>query len=372
MRSRQHNDNENTMGITTTPTPTRQNDDEDFVLGVDFSKLEVSEVMFDDDVDDHTKEKLENNEDDQNNGAALWQAHCAKLVRYQWEDVECEDDSSLQSNATTSNMDRLFQWAQDKGANLENVECCQDAFGGNGLYYKQEKSISAGSMVATLPRSLRIGQNHACGRLGLPKSTPDLSALSLLLVDALMDDGEEPENHRLLAITDDNFSLYAKCLPRRCHNALSMSPDEQNYWGRHGKEYLTDIGKVQDQAQSCWQYIQDCLLPPHGVSSINAKQHSSELLLPWAISMVQSRTHSFGSHKSRWLTPILDLCNHSTAPNCRLEGDSQGNLLLRAIQNIHQGDEITIDYQVLDDAKLVATYGFSLIHPLPPPPPPHL
>jgi SET domain len=156
-------------------------------------------------------------------------------------------------------------------------------------------------------------------------------------------------------------------LPRRCHNAVFMMREEQEYWGQYGKDYSTNICKVQDQAKCCWQYIQDCILSPDDVSECLTGQNTNnnDSLIWWAISMVQSRTHSFGSHKCRWMTPIFDFCNHSTDPYCRLEGDSQGNLILRAVKAIAPGEEITIDYQVADDAKLVATYGFSSIHPGP-------
>ena len=62
------------------------------------------------------------------------------------------------------------------------------------------------------------------------------------------------------------------------------------------------------------------------------------------------------------LTPVFDFANHCPTPTCKLEGDAEGRLVLRAVRNIAIGEEVTIDYQVSDDAKLVATYGFSLIH----------
>ncbi|KAG7363266.1 SET methyltransferase domain containing protein [Nitzschia inconspicua] len=329
-----------------------QNDDgsdeeEDYIFGVDFSKFDVSEVRF-----DEGDEKLVNNDSNCVSKQQLSVSfHCAKLVQYQWTDrkhnIFDTNDRDIQ---------KLFAWAEAQGANLAKITCCQDAFDGNGLCLKGG-NIAAGSVVAVLPRSLRIGQNHACQKLGLKNSTPDLSALSLLLVDALMADDESEICHS----KDNGLTLYAKCLPRHCHNAVFMTDDDLEYWGRLGQKYVTNIRKVQDQATSCMHYIQDCILPPD-ISRTVIIRNNHSLLLKWAIAMVQSRTHSFGSHKCRWLTPIFDFCNHSVDPNCRLEGDAQGNLILRATTSIQQGEEITIDYQVSDDAKLVATYGFSLLH----------
>eukprot|EP00550_Attheya_septentrionalis_P004255 CAMPEP_0198297882 /NCGR_PEP_ID=MMETSP1449-20131203/38704_1 /TAXON_ID=420275 /ORGANISM="Attheya septentrionalis, Strain CCMP2084" /LENGTH=88 /DNA_ID=CAMNT_0043998981 /DNA_START=39 /DNA_END=305 /DNA_ORIENTATION=+ len=78
--------------------------------------------------------------------------------------------------------------------------------------------------------------------------------------------------------------------------------------------------------------------------------------------MVKSRSHAFGSKRGYWLTPVFDLSNHSPNPNAAMEGDDHGRLVLKALENIHEGEQITIDYQVDDDPLLVAIYGFSLIH----------
>jgi hypothetical protein len=62
---------------------------------------------------------------------------------------------------------------------------------------------------------------------------------------------------------------------------------------------------------------------------------------------------------------ILDFYNHSSPPNCQLEEDSLGSLILRAVLPIKTGNKITIDYHVGDNAILVATHGFSFLHPVP-------
>ena len=79
--------------------------------------------------------------------------------------------------------------------------------------------------------------------------------------------------------------------------------------------------------------------------------------------MVKSRSHGFGSHGGFWLTPVFDLLNHSVNPNAKLVATAEGQLVLQAIESISANEEITIDYQVYDDAKLLAIYGFSLAHP---------
>ena len=63
----------------------------------------------------------------------------------------------------------------------------------------------------------------------------------------------------------------------------------------------------------------------------------------------------------RWLTPVFDLANHRPAilGGGSLSTDDQGQLLLKAgSQVISCGDEVTFDYQCIDDDLTAATYGF--------------
>jgi hypothetical protein len=305
-------------------------DDEELVFGVDFSKINVSAVDFLDDNGIDTTGLSRSPFDAKDR-------HLLDLLSKPLGDIAPDGNDSCNENGISE----LFQWATGLGANLDQIECRNDKFGGRGLYVKSE-CIFAGDFVATLPRSLRIGQKFACQKLGLPKGTADLSALSLMIVDA-----------------SDRNEIFARCLPRHCCNAVFMTEKEHVYWARCGDEYTKAIVKIKEQAKSCVQYIQDCILGADPSSSTI----SEDSAIWWAIAMAQSRTHGFGSNKSRWMTPIFDFCNHSTNPSCRLEGDAEGNLTLKANRTVQKGEEVTIDYQVPDDAKLVATYGFSLKYP---------
>lgn len=314
--------------------------DEEFVFGLDFSKIDVANVEFDNDtmpaavITDPTSST--------DSGSAN---RCCDLVEKRLVDLLSDDRDSIDGNDLSA---ELFEWALGLGANLDHLECRSDNFGGRGLYACSDRTIASGDVLATLPRSLRIGQNHARRKLGLAKDTADLSALSLMILDAMA-----------------KSEIYARCLPQQCPNAVFMSPQDQAYWTGCGEEYKKAISKIRDQAHACVQYIEDCVLKNCSDQSVPAVSIRDDSAIWWAIAMVQSRTHGFGSNKSRWMTPIFDFCNHSATPNCRLEGDAEGNLMLKANHDIERGEEITIDYQVPDDSKLVATYGFSLKHPGP-------
>ncbi|CBY30528.1 unnamed protein product [Oikopleura dioica] len=99
--------------------------------------------------------------------------------------------------------------------------------------------------------------------------------------------------------------------------------------------------------------------------------------LTWAFSMVLSRTFSLpkydkssdfdycsqvDSSKSAFLCPFMDLINHSSAPNCYYETDSEtGDFVLRADRELQQKEELFITYGgSKSDHVLLAFYGFCL------------
>eukprot|EP00980_Cylindrotheca_fusiformis_P031225 scaffold26019_cov147-Cylindrotheca_fusiformis.AAC.2 len=303
--------------------------DEDYIFGVDLSKLDLSEIA--DEVDASSS---------CNKDATV--AVVSPVYSIRVDALLSSKNFGKPHSSTDMDYENLFTWAIEAGALLDGITCKDDSYGGMGLFATNE--LIEGEVAAILPRALRIGQNCACQRLGLPNSTPDLSALSLFLLDLVLSDDE-----------NGSFHHYAACLPKRCSNALFMSAHEIQYYEKFGEEYSTAIEAVRSQEISCYEYIRDVL-----ASTDFEHSNTSSNGLKWAIAMVQSRTHGFGTQRSRWLTPIFDFANHSTTPNCKLEGDAQGQLLLRAVQCIAPGSPITIDYQVTEDAKLVATYGFSL------------
>ena len=323
--------------------------------------------------------------------------------------LQLRDPSLLASHAIfqTSHtkdkaLERLFAWAtRTHGAELSGVYAGQDVYGGRGLFSSHD-TATAGLVLAVLPRSLRIGQKLACQRVAggglLPVGTPDLTAVSLLVLsfwkDAL-EMGDNDEGNCAVGGHDadnnpDNWGLYAQALPhsrKELNNAILASEQQveeclrqfQNITEHQRESYRQASKSVRSTAECCVQYIRHVLLEePYDEDTSPRKHHpmvtlsissSSTNSIPidsaihWAIAIVMSRAHAFGSHLgSRWLTPILDLANHSPNPNCQLEGDSQGRLLLKALRPMARGDEITIDYQVDQDPKLLATYGFSLEH----------
>mmetsp|Transcript_17871 Transcript_17871/g.33229 ORF Transcript_17871/g.33229 Transcript_17871/m.33229 type:complete len:400 (-) Transcript_17871:157-1356(-) len=273
------------------------------------------------------------------------------------------------------------------GARMDDVAPQKDAHGGRGLFATRDIQRN-GHVLAVLPRNLRLGQRRAILEFGgLPSWTPDLTATSLLVLhwyasslepnrnvgSRLRSDEEKKEEGEYSNSPDsermgsyESFgSLYAQSLPMlpcEFHNAVMMSEEELQKWS-HRPEYQQEMHRVRARADCCVQYIQEVLLEDNseGCESRNSTVNRDSAIY-WAIAMVLSRTHAFGSRQGgRWMTPVLDLANHSPNANAYLEGDSQGHLLLKSHRPIACGEEVTLDYQVAHDPELVATYGFSLL-----------
>jgi len=107
--------------------------------------------------------------------------------------------------------------------------------------------------------------------------------------------------------------------------------------------------------------------------------------LEWAFACVRSRVFHHAPSDSFALVPIIDSCNHSLDPNCKLEadfdsefdGDENGDRVrvnnnnrdlrhnrsgfrLVALKPIQAGEELTISYGNYSNRRLLVQYGFTL------------
>jgi SET domain len=383
---------------------------EEWLFGVDFSKVGEGTISHDHDDQDHGL-GINNNDDDDNDGdddrtrrsqsTRLSQnselfSHIQNLMNltrgsrhghHRSEDScaldgDVRDDNNEDDDDDDEYLNQLWTLATKEGALLESLRVSNDAYGGRGVL--STRNIQKGDVVAILPRHLRIGQTTACRRLNLPSRTPDLTALSLLMLDLVHSirtnaesassrfSSSSPPPQQLSLLKDPLLCCYVACLPRTCQNGLFMTTEQQEYWTKLGLDYESSIHGIQDQGKACVGYIVGQFMEEIKYNQTNLSYlpgltgqttTNNTALIWWAISMIQSRAHGFGQGKGRYLTPIFDFCNHSPTPNCQLQGDANGDIILRSLRDVPKGCEITIDYQVADDAKMVACYGFSLKHP---------
>lgn len=74
--------------------------------------------------------------------------------------------------------------------------------------------------------------------------------------------------------------------------------------------------------------------------------------------VASSRAFKIGTAKQPTMLPLIDLCNHSFTPNCRLETSADGTVRLIASSDIPAADAIYINYGALSNTSLLQDYGF--------------
>ena len=74
--------------------------------------------------------------------------------------------------------------------------------------------------------------------------------------------------------------------------------------------------------------------------------------------VASSRAFKIGPAKQPAMLPLIDLCNHSFSPNCRLETSSDGTVRLIASNDIPSNQAVSINYGHLSNTALLQDYGF--------------
>ena len=58
------------------------------------------------------------------------------------------------------------------------------------------------------------------------------------------------------------------------------------------------------------------------------------------------------------MLPLIDMCNHSFAPNCKLQTTGSGDVQLVTLQHIPQQQPLQLSYGNLSNDFLLMDYGF--------------
>ena len=263
----------------------------------------------------------------------------------------------------------VFRWATEAhGAVLGNITFGLDAWGGSGLFLKAASAggtaVDRGGVIAVLPRALRVGREAAGGPngcvRGLSLDCPDLSALALLLLawlpsaptDPISTDDDDDDDGKVLSDASA-FALYAATLPTLAAvgNAVAMTPTDVAAWvaalpaTSAGCDDSRDVScegvaeaidGVRGMVRSAETFIRALARPAvhealHGAvpterlgtggggdgGGDGGYSDGGSSALAWALAMVVSRSHGFGTRDRRWLTIIFDLANHKPASAVR-------------------------------------------------------
>ncbi|CAK0785800.1 hypothetical protein CVIRNUC_009011 [Coccomyxa viridis] len=81
--------------------------------------------------------------------------------------------------------------------------------------------------------------------------------------------------------------------------------------------------------------------------------------LGWALAMSTSRAFRVrGAEQPAAQLPLIDMCNHSFAPNCQVFPGKEGSVDLVASRNIQASEDLLLSYGNLDNDFLLLDYGF--------------
>ena len=85
----------------------------------------------------------------------------------------------------------------------------------------------------------------------------------------------------------------------------------------------------------------------------------ARLCAGWALAAVTSRAFRVaGPSQPASMLPLIDMCNHSFAPNCKLQTSGNGDVQLVTLHHISQQQPLQLSYGNLSNDFLLMDYGF--------------
>jgi hypothetical protein len=175
---------------------------------------------------------------------------------------------------------------------------------------------------------------------------------------------------------------YLDFLPRRDELDVPLLWDEERLELLEGSPTLQHIR----QRRSFTRAVHEALFGEDGGSMVGveaAAEEAFESTIPltpvleseygWASSVLLSRATSGGAGRAAaaaaggsaappfTLVPVMDCINHSLEPNCEYTYDpTAGDFTVTSTRTVSQGEEMTISYGPLSNARLLRLYGFAL------------
>jgi len=96
-----------------------------------------------------------------------------------------------------------------------------------------------------------------------------------------------------------------------------------------------------------------------GYSTLSQQTLDNDNLIRWAYNIALTRHHVVVPAKEKKITPLADMLNHGTNPNCEITYDPQGNCMVTTTTDVAAGSPLTISLgDPSNPSPLFATYGF--------------
>lgn len=155
---------------------------------------------------------------------------------------------------------------------------------------------------------------------------------------------------------DSRFSPYISNLPVGV-------PGIPMFFGREplqAIQYAPVSQQVQMRCRWLLNFAQGALRPLPGTP---ADTFAGTLIdanaLGWALAVVTSRAFRVaGPSQPAAMLPLIDMCNHSFSPNCKLQPQKDKSLQLVALEHIPQQQPLLLSYGNLPNDFLLMDYGF--------------
>ncbi|KAL2607884.1 hypothetical protein R1flu_026457 [Riccia fluitans] len=233
----------------------------------------------------------------------------------------------------------LRQWVEKNGGYVSpGIELTQD--GQSGLGLRTSQWIPQGQTVISLPSHLPLGMHSG-------ETNDDakeiIQSIASRVPGVNMDTGWSRCGRGALGITASlQYPPLIYQVKKRCKVLYELS--------------TRDIPAVLETCQ--------------GEKHPFAGQQVDGGALGWAMSAVSSRAFRLQNKKSgdseRVLLPLIDMCNHSFAPNARLEqiptaDNSDYKLQVVAESSLESGTPLSLNYGALSNDLLLLDYGFIVV-----------
>ncbi|DBA78761.1 TPA: hypothetical protein ACH3X1_008667 [Trebouxia sp. C0004] len=242
----------------------------------------------------------------------------------------------------------LAQWVQQQGGKVDGV-AVQPAGDGTGCGLWSAQDLKQGQSLVHLSKQCQLTYDN--------DTNPELLALIEQVPQALWGArlALQVLSHRVQG-SQSAFDPYIRNLPVGVAGLpMFFSRDPLR-----ALEYAPVTRQVQMRCQWLLHFAREALQPLPGT---DADPFSGTLIdanaLGWALAVVTSRAFRVGGpSQPAAMLPLIDMCNHSFAPNCKLQPLGNGSLQLVALQDIPQQQPLLLSYGGLSNDFLLMDYGF--------------
>mmetsp|Transcript_40794 Transcript_40794/g.73307 ORF Transcript_40794/g.73307 Transcript_40794/m.73307 type:complete len:565 (-) Transcript_40794:260-1954(-) len=242
----------------------------------------------------------------------------------------------------------LVEWIEGAGGAVSGVNVSNA--GAAGWCLSAATSISRGATIVKLPESCHLTYDASSDPrvLSLMERIPEELWGARLAVQVL--------SHRAQA-DGSAFAPYIALLPKAVEGLPMFFPAP----AIQALQYPTLIAQVTKRCRFLVDFAGKELA---GVVNDEARDPFSGQIVDanafgWALAVVTSRAfRTKGPDHPAAMLPLIDMCNHSFAPNCEIRPLSGGGVALVAKEEVWPGQELRLDYGALGNDLLLLDYGF--------------